>query len=123
MKRRIVAGYGCKEKTFVTVVHVGRTYTADPPFQANSRNGETFFAIVRERHMNKQNIEKLKLAFDQILKTAEDDAHIEFCYARDLAKALEYGQWRNFLLVVEKAKIACKNSGIKVSDHFADVSN
>ena len=36
--------------------------------------------------------------------------------------ALEYGQWRNFEKVIEKAKIACKLSENKVFDHFADVS-
>lgn len=72
--------------------------------------------------MNKQNIAKLKLAFDQILKTTEDSARIEFCYARDLAKTLEYDEWRNFLIVVDKAKNACKNSKVQVSDHFVDVN-
>lgn len=76
-----------------------------------------------EVSMNKQNIAKLKLAFDQILKASEDAAHVEFCYARDLARALGYDEWRNFLLVVDKAKIACKNSEILVSDHFVDVNN
>ena len=73
--------------------------------------------------MNKQNIAKLKLAFDEILKISKDDVQVEFCYARDLAKVLEYNEWRNFLFVVDKAKIACKNSKVKVLDHFVDVNN
>src|ERR1044072_4326215 len=72
--------------------------------------------------MNKQNIVKLKLVFDQILKISEDAAHVEFCYARDLAKALGYDEWRNFLIVVDKAKIACKNSKVPLADHFVDVN-
>src|SRR3990167_8791527 len=71
--------------------------------------------------MNKQNIAQLKAAFDQILNMAEG-TQIEFCYARDLIKALEYDEWRNFLIVVDKAKIACKNSKVKVSDHFVDIN-
>ena len=36
------------------------------------------------------------------------DEGVEFWYARDLQGILEYGQWRNFLKVVEKAKESCK---------------
>ena len=35
---------------------------------------------------------------------------------------LNYTEWRNFLQVVEKAKIACENSDQYVSDHFVDVN-
>lgn len=46
----------------------------------------------------------------------------EFWLARNLQTLLGYEQWRNFLNVIDKAKISCANSGHKVSDHFADVS-
>ena len=46
----------------------------------------------------------------------------EYWYARDLQLALQYTQWRNFLVVIAKAKTACIESGIPMEDHFADVS-
>lgn len=41
--------------------------------------------------------------------------------ARQLAKVLDYAEFRNFLPVIEKAKKACKNSGQAVSDHFVEL--
>ena len=47
-------------------------------------------------------------------KSFEEYAHkeegIEFWYARDLQKLLDYDEWRNFLNAIEKAKISCNNS-------------
>ena len=45
-------------------------------------------------------------------ETFEDIKHIdeegtEFWYARELAKTLEYTDWRNFVKVINKAKEAC----------------
>ncbi|MCX6220378.1 MAG: hypothetical protein NTZ69_05265 [Bacteroidia bacterium] len=31
-------------------------------------------------------------------------------------------QWRNFEKVLDRAKLACKNSGYEIVDHFAEVS-
>ena len=70
--------------------------------------------------MNKQDIAQLKLVFDGILKTMQG-TQIEFCYARDLMKALGYNDWKNFIVVVDKAKYSCKNSKVRVSNHFSDV--
>lgn len=69
--------------------------------------------------MQKDLITKLHRTFEDSVNTEDG---IEFWYARDLQRLLDYTQWRNFELVIEKAKIACKNSNNAVSDHFADVS-
>ena len=47
-----------------------------------------------------------------------DEEGIEFWYARELAKALKYTEWRKFEGVIEKAKIACEGSLNKVEYHF-----
>ena len=59
-------------------------------------------------------------------KMFEDIKHIdlngcEFWYARELQKVLEYSQWRRFENVIEKAKIACKNSNVDINEQFANV--
>ena len=43
----------------------------------------------------------------------------EYWLARELQP--EYAQWRRFSDAIERAKLACKNSGFAVEDHFADV--
>jgi DNA-damage-inducible protein D len=58
--------------------------------------------------------------FERIKRTNE--AGNEFWESRDLAEVLEYTQYRNLEAVIEKAKLACFNSGHKIEDHFADVS-
>lgn len=67
------------------------------------------------------NIQKYSEKIFEDIKHFTDEG-IEFWYGRELQKILEYTQWRNFNQVIEKAKVACKNSEINVSDHFADVS-
>ena len=58
--------------------------------------------------------------FERIKRTNETNN--EYWESRDLAKVLEYTQYRNFEAVIEKAKLACFNSGQRIEDHFADVS-
>ena len=45
----------------------------------------------------------------------------EYWLARELQPVLEYAQWRRFSDAIERAKLACKNRGFAVEDHFADV--
>lgn len=58
--------------------------------------------------------------FDQIKRM--NDADIEHWSSRDFSVVLGYGDYRNFEGVVEKAKLACFNSGNRVEDHFVDVT-
>lgn len=57
--------------------------------------------------------------FEQIKRVDENGA--EYWSARDMAKVLEYLEYRNFLPVIKKAKEACANSQHKVEDHFVDM--
>ena len=58
--------------------------------------------------------------FEQIKHYTEDG--IEFWYARELQVVLEYTEWRNFSRVIERAKVACENSGQIVEECFVDVN-
>lgn len=57
--------------------------------------------------------------FENIKKIDEDE--IEYWSAREMAKVLEYSEYRHFIPVIEKAKAACRNSDQNISDHFEDV--
>lgn len=45
----------------------------------------------------------------------------EYWQARQLARVLEYSEYRHFLPVVERAKEACRQSGHPTQDHFEDI--
>ena len=59
--------------------------------------------------------------FERIKRT--NDAGMEFWSSRDFAEVLGYGDYRNFEWVIEKAKLACFNSGHRLEDHFVDVTD
>lgn len=46
----------------------------------------------------------------------------EYWSARELSKILEYTEYNKFKNTIKKAMMACKLSGTKVNDHFAQVS-
>ena len=65
--------------------------------------------IIKKENFNEKNFEDIKHI---------DENGIEFWYARELMKVLSYKDWRYFDAVIEKAKVACQNSGITEFDHF-----
>ncbi len=69
--------------------------------------------------MKKEIIQNLQKSFEDYAQKADD---VEFWFARDLQKLLDYDEWRNFINVIEKAKVACVNSGQNINDHFVDVN-
>jgi hypothetical protein len=58
--------------------------------------------------------------FERIRRT--NAAGGEFWSSRDFAQVLGYTDYRNFEQVIQKARLACFNSGQKVEDHFVDVT-
>lgn len=57
--------------------------------------------------------------FENIRQT--DAQGQEFWQARQLARVLEYSEYRHFLPVVERAKEACRQSEHPSEDHFEDI--
>jgi len=69
--------------------------------------------------MNKiKKINDTNTIFDELKRSNNKET---FWSARDLAKALDYSEYRHFLPVIKKAKQACEKSGQLVDDHFEDV--
>lgn len=50
-----------------------------------------------------------------------DKSGQEFWFARELQVVLNYKEWRKFENVINKAKDACQNSDVMISDHFVDI--
>ena len=59
--------------------------------------------------------------FEQIRRT--NPAGNEFWSSRDFARVLGYNDYRNFEAVVQKARMACFNSGQRLEDHFVDITD
>lgn len=57
--------------------------------------------------------------FEEIKKRREDGT--EYWNARELSKVLQYTKWENFAKVIDKARLACQNSGIENMYHFLEV--
>ena len=69
--------------------------------------------------MSKIDAEEYK-KFESIKRTKDDGT--EYWSARDLSEVLEYKKWQNFSKVIDRARIACKNSGGSVEYDFTEVS-
>lgn len=70
-------------------------------------------------NMNSGEVTTNSAVFEQIRRIGLDGE--EYWSARDLAKVLQYSEYRHFLPVIERAKQACQNSGHPVENHFEDI--
>lgn len=71
--------------------------------------------------MDKRKIEQIRQKYDLIIHINEE-ANVEFWYARELMSLLGYDRWENFDKAVCRAMESCKTSGIEVADHFREVT-
>ena len=66
-------------------------------------------------------ISKNSLSVFEQIKNIDENGN-EFWLARQLAKALDYTDFRNFTGVIEKAAEACKNSGYDIAEHIVEAN-
>lgn len=71
--------------------------------------------------MDKKRVSQIKEQFDLIIHS-DEAANIEFWHARELMPLLGYERWENFDKAISRAIESCETSGIKVSDHFREVT-
>ncbi len=60
-------------------------------------------------------------SFERIRRTNESGS--DYWSSRDLAEVLGYTDYRNFEQVIQKARLACFNTGYRMEDHFVDVTD
>ncbi len=70
----------------------------------------------------KAKLTKKSVALFENIKKIDEQGR-EYWSSRELAKILEYKDYRNFLTVINKAKESCSNSNVTIDDHFVDVTD
>lgn len=70
--------------------------------------------------MKTEVIQTLTLNFEA--RAQETESGAEFWLARELQHLLGYAEWRNFTVVLDKAKAACELVGHPIKDHFVAVN-
>jgi len=71
--------------------------------------------------MEKEKVGRIKERFDLVIHQ-DENANVEFWYARELMPLLGYERWENFYKAITRAAESCETSGIAVSDHFREVT-
>ena len=77
-------------------------------------------AAITNSSMKDGDIERLISAFESAAQF--DENGVEFWSARVLQGLLDYSDYRNFLNIVDKAKITCRLAGQAFADHFVEVT-
>jgi DNA-damage-inducible protein D len=88
----------------------------DEALERLSTTEPTEIIDVAKEKITVESIDTLVDAFEEQSQTTEEGR--EFWYARDLQDLFEYGEWRNFLTVIERAQAACEQGGNNTMDHF-----
>ena len=71
--------------------------------------------------MDKSRIKVIMEQYDAVVHK-EEEANVEFWYARELMTLLGYERWENFEKTVKRAMNSCEASGIEVFYHFREVT-
>jgi DNA-damage-inducible protein D len=71
--------------------------------------------------ITKMVVEGSESPFEKIRRT--NDSGNDYWSSRDLAEVLGYTDYRNFEQVIQKARLACFNTGHRVDDHFVDITD
>lgn len=71
--------------------------------------------------MDKNRVLTIKQKFDEMIHTV-DKTDIEYWLARELMILLGYDRWENFEKAIKRSMDSCETSGIKMSDHFREVT-
>ena len=74
--------------------------------------------------IHRKEADKMNEIKEYTTKLFEDIKHIdeqdnEYWLARELQIVLRYNQWRSINDLIERAKVACKESNNNIDDHFA----
>lgn len=75
--------------------------------------------------MDRHSIIHYKSSFDDIatyIESEDGKERVEVWFARDLQRVLGYARWENFLSAINRALDSCKTQGIRVDDHFREVT-
>lgn len=75
--------------------------------------------------MDKSSILQYKKTFDGIVRHIDGDnssEQIEIWFARELQPILGYSRWENFQVAIRRAIESCISQGVRVEDHFREVT-
>ena len=67
-----------------------------------------------------KNLEVINERIFEDIKLVDENGY-EYWYARELMSILNYKRWDKFMNVIVKAQESCKNSNIKIDEHFSHV--